>query len=1269
MRTLPALAVALVCLLSPPARATVEQGLPVQRTHGSDDYGGYSEINAIASTADGLILAGTYGAVVVYDGHDYEKIPFGATFVQSLCRTAGGAVWAAGDNEIGLLVPDAATGGLRYASQLASLPAEARAFGRSRGLVDSSEGLFAATSRGVLRFHAGGAEFLPFRPEAQLRLFALGGRVYAHDRERGLLRFDGRDFAAVDTGELLRQAAVQLAPWSDTDALCLVRTRGCFTLNYATGRLTALAVPLEPLLSAAAVNRIVRLRDGRLVFVCGENRGLILADAGLREAQVIDASAGLANSLLNDACTDAEDGLWLATGNGFTRLDLAPGLTVFDERNGLRAGAIQTFVRQGGTLYAGSTDGLRRLEPGDPLTGRIARFVPDPSLDRSCPYLEAAPEGLLAGTPRGVELLAGTASRTVFEAGAGITNIRASRRRPGLYFVAATSGAFVLSLPDGRATRLSGLPPHITIWNFAEDDDGAVWAGTSSSGLCRIAPGPGDDWARATVEVFPPGQAGLPAGPNWSTPFRLFDELAFITAAGTHRWDPAARTFPLDRRFQVADTPDSVLRFFPILADADGRAWTSLWFDSLACARPLGYFATDPAGVRRWHDAPARWVAGVGRWGAARMLLEEGPEPGRQILWTKSLTSLARIELARLPAAVATPPWTPVLRRFSAAGRSWPVTPGAALRLPYSRAPLTLTYAAPRYRPGAGVRYETRLLGFRDAWSAPAPEGETVFTNLSGGPFTFEIRARDGDGNVSETARLAFSVAPPWPRHPAAFALYALALAGAVFAYIRLRLRGARRKQQELTRLVEARTAELARAKEQAEAASRAKSQFVASMSHELRTPLNSIIGYAQILGQDAAATPDQRRRLGIINTSGVQLLRLIDDVLDFARLEAGRVGLKPQPFSLPELVAGVTAALRVLVDARGLAWRADVPAGLPPLVIGDAVRLRQVLDNLLGNAVKFTVSGGIVLAVGRQGDRTTFTVTDTGIGIAAEDQARLFQAFEQASDRPAGASGAGLGLAISRRLVELMGGRLELTSEPGRGSAFRFSLSLPEAPPAAAPAGLFRLPAGHRGPDRRILIVDDVPENAAILRELLAPRGFACLEASNAATARSLLPQADLAFVDLQLGGDDGKALLRAARAEPELAQVRLVAMSASVLDEDRRAALAAGADAFLPKPFAFEDLFATLGRLLGLAWTPAEDPAVAADTAPAGPASRSSRAILLDLRERAACGDIAGLRTALAELRAAPGGAERAAELAPLVDGFRLSRLRERLAEMTSG
>jgi PAS domain S-box-containing protein len=406
--------------------------------------------------------------------------------------------------------------------------------------------------------------------------------------------------------------------------------------------------------------------------------------------------------------------------------------------------------------------------------------------------------------------------------------------------------------------------------------------------------------------------------------------------------------------------------------------------------------------------------------------------------------------------------------------------------------------------------------------------------------------------------------------------------------------------------------AELVIAKERAEVANRAKSEFLAKMSHELRTPLNAVLGYAQILQR--AELPRERvlAGLNIIEQSGQHLLTLINDILDLARVEAGKVELAATELHLSTFLRDVTDIVRVRAEQKRLLFRFDVSPELPEVVRADENRLRQVLLNLLSNAVKFTDHGEVCLTVrsaAAGAERLLrFAVSDTGIGIAADDMPRLFQPFEQVGDVQRRAGGTGLGLAISRELVRAMGGDITVASELGRGTRFAFELRVPVLNVQALAAPRRRTVTGYLGPRRKLLVVDDVAQNRAMLIDFLAPLDFAVSEAVDASAglemAQRLKP--DLILMDNVMPGMSGLEATRRLRELPGVGQVPIIAVSASAAQADRERSLAAGASAFMHKPIDFDELLGHMSALLGLAWTFAPE---AEHASPRGGATQGAR------------------------------------------------------------
>ncbi len=406
---------------------------------------------------------------------------------------------------------------------------------------------------------------------------------------------------------------------------------------------------------------------------------------------------------------------------------------------------------------------------------------------------------------------------------------------------------------------------------------------------------------------------------------------------------------------------------------------------------------------------------------------------------------------------------------------------------------------------------------------------------------------------------------------------------------IELRNDKLREYKNDLENKVKIRTVDLAKARDEALSANKAKSTFLANMSHELRTPLNGILGYTQIMGRDKNLPEKYEAGVDIIQRSGEYLLTLINDILDLSKIEADRIELYPTDFNFTNFLQSITEIFEMRAKQKGISFVYKKASNLPEGVCGDEKRLRQILINLLGNAIKFTKEGSFGLTVGYHDNKIRFQIEDTGIGIEQEEIKQIFNPFQQVGDKKIQAEGTGLGLSITKKLVEIMGGKLHVESTIGKGSVFWTELDLPVATNFIG-LGKVKEPdiTGFKGDKQTILIADDKEVNRLVLINLLTPLGFEIIEAVDGqeCVTKTLEHKPDLILTDLIMPIVDGIEACKQIRQIPEIKNIAIIMVSASVFEEHQQLSVKVGCTDFLPKPVVAGDLLEKLQQYLEIQW-----------------------------------------------------------------------------------
>jgi len=963
---------------------------------------------------------------------------------------------------------------------------------------------------------------------AHITHYAIDGDVNAivegwAGTSKGLFKFDGTRFIAINAEHIVSLAiARDGALWAGTASDRILRIRGNAQETLRTGAPTAY------------VNHLFEDSRGTM-WIATAPTGLMRFRAGRFEQ--LDKSKGLPSNAIHVVAEDREGSVWIGTDNGVARLKDLKFVT-YTTRHGLTDDAIRVVTEaRGGGLWIGTYGGgVNLLRDGHITAYGAAQGLANLFIRT----IAEEPNGdLWIGTDRGLGHLH-DGHITMFSGG----KVDAlTRLRDGTLLVGSPAG--LQTFRDGRYENFLDEQPRVIL----EHGDGSLWLGTYA-GLALVRDG-------AVVRRWTTRE-GMPS----NMIFALHEDANGDLWIGTHDGLVRMHGNAIERItdgvvFQIIDDQRGHFwltssRGVTRLDRESHRAMTFGKSDGLGSDQCNG--ATQPAGIRM-SDGHLAIPTAAGL----------------------TIVDPADLHLNRVPPGI-------VLRAVVIDGQ--PRAPVPPLDFPWSSHRYEFRYDGLSLLMPQLVRFRYRIDGFDDDWVDAGTRRSAFYNSLPPGPHVFRVAAINNDGVWSGDASIAFTLpAPPWQRWWAIVA-YVLLGFGLILLAIRLRERHILRRTELLERKVYERTQQLEEAEARAVEANRAKSVFLANMSHELRTPLNAVIGFAQLMARSRSMTDADRENLSIIRRGGEHLLGLINDVLSISKIEAGKMSAERRPFDPRELIAGVAEMIRARTEAAGLMLIADVSRSFPPAVLGDEGKLRQVLINLLGNAVKFTETGTIAVRANWSGGRATFEVSDTGQGISDEEIATLFQPFVQTATGRRAKEGTGLGLVITQQLVRLMGGDIAVRSRRGEGTTFKFDLDLPVATERVVRHEVKRVIGLAAGERRRIAVVDDTRDNRTLLRKLLESVGFEVRDAANGQDAIELWRtwHPHLIFMDQRMPVMDGSEATRAIRAAESGERTPIIALTASAFEHERETILLHGADEFVVKPFAEETIFDVIARHVGV-------------------------------------------------------------------------------------
>lgn len=1068
-----------------------------------------------------------------YDGARWTHSPIaGAYAVKGLDFGEDGRLWASAAGEMGWF-QRADSGPWKFHSLRQNLPPEHAEPGEIWSVWAEHGGAIFVSADKVFRWNGKRFEIWSMPGARRLASMRVGHRVYIHHVGTGLYVMGPSGLEKVADFSELGTASVT---WIEPKGTGWLVAAYSGLYEFQDGKMEAIAPAASDFIRQNIIVSAVRLTDGRLAV--GTYRGgigIVGSDGSLQ--RILTERDGLPTSIIFSLKVDRQGALWATSLSGVFRISLTSLTSVFDRRANLPVHPTRSILRDGNRLLIGNESGVYALDPG---SGHFAR---EENLPLSVIHLGHSPGGLLMSSLTSAKKFHDGQVTLVHSNPRGVFLTKPSRKWPDAALI-SEGGAIMLATADGQVRPVvTNLPDIVT--SMCEDYAGRIWLGTATRGvLGALLPDTG------SVDASRPDQAKALVGPNESAAV-VSDSDGRILLFGEHGGWLLNRAS--DQFEAINNYPDESVSAVTEVG-TDGAVWAAY------VAKEKG----GPTAARiKIENGRAQWqphfVEGLGDVGSLWSIFAEPSPAHGTVLWIGGSHGVLRNEVSAAGPILRRPqaPLVTALMRTAEHDELSALT----ATLPYSNRSVVFEVATPEFDQRNLTRIETRIDGIDERWIPAETNGRRDLTALRDGRYAFHARVVGGSGAISEITSVRFEVLPPWWRSTPAVVALLLALGPLAYGGYRLRLRSLHRRNAELEAKVSQRTEELARA-------SAAKTEFVAAMSHDIRNPLNGIIGLALAL-EDSELDPRQREMVATLRECSTFLSTLVDDVLDFASIESGRVELKFAPFAPEQLLRSVVATLKADADSRQAALVVEADRAVAPLLLGDAARIQQILVNYVSNALKYaggTIRLSVRIPANARGE-VEFSVTDRGPGIDGPEQANLFTKFHRldAAQRST-IKGTGLGLASCRHLADLMGGSVGVDSAAGRGARFFLRLPLTEAElvaPVPAIAGEVH--------NTTVLLVEDADYNALAATAVLARLGLSCERARDGAEALRLFSEKrfNLVLLDRNLPDMDGTEVARRMRVlEEDGPRAILLALTAYCTPADRALCIEAGMDAFVGKP-----------------------------------------------------------------------------------------------------